>query len=208
MGAQASEDRELLEADAARRPLELDRLLERHRARLLRMVQMRLHPQVRRRVDASDVLQEACLEICERVDEYVQDPRLPFFLWARRITGDRLLKAHRFHLDAQQRDVRRDAGPARSMPDVSTAALLDQIEGGRTSPSLGAARAELRAKIAKALEALADTDREVLCMRHFEELSNEEVARELGLGKHAASKRYIRALTRMRALLGEDFERL
>ena len=201
--ADPPDDRELLDADEAERPAVLDRLLARNRGRLLRMVQMRLHPAVRARVDASDVIQEAHLEILKRIDEYVADPRMPFFLWARRIAGDRLLKAHRFHLDAKRRDARRQESPARSMPDVSTVALVDRLEGVRTSPSAGAARAELRARMAALLDELREIDREVLCMRHFEELSNEEVAQELGLGKHAASKRYIRALKRLRELAGD-----
>lgn len=204
MTADLPDDQALLEADEAGRPEVLGRLLDRHRNRLLRMVQMRLHPQVRTRVDASDVIQEAYLEIAERVGDYVADPKMPFFLWARRIAGDRLLKAHRFHLDAKRRDVRRQAAPQRPMPDVTAIALVDQLAGARTSPSVGAVRAELRERIAVMLDELSDIDREVLCMRHFEELSNEEVAQELGLSKHAASKRYIRALQRLRDLVGTD----
>ncbi len=200
--ADRPDDRELLEAGDAERGEVLNRLLDGHRERLLRMVQMRLHPQVRQRVDASDVIQDAYLEIAQRVEDYVKNPQMPFFLWVRRIAGDRLLKAHRFHLDAKQRDVRRQAAPERRMPDVSTIALVDQLAGGSTSPSVGAARAELRERIAVMLDELSDIDREVLCMRHFEELSNEEVAQELGLTKHAASKRYVRALQRLRDLVG------
>ncbi|MFV1958047.1 MAG: sigma-70 family RNA polymerase sigma factor [Planctomycetota bacterium] len=197
-------DRDLIEADAADRPAVLNRLLDGHRGRVLRMVQMRLHPAVRARVDASDVIQEAYLEIHERLDDYVANPRMSFFLWARRIAGDRLLKAHRFHMDAKRRDVRRQERGARSMPDVSTVALIDRIESERTSPSGGAQRAELHERLVALLDELSDIDREILCMRHFEELSNEEVAQELGIGKHAASKRYIRALQRLRTRVGDD----
>lgn len=183
----------------------LGELLAAHRSRLLHMVRVRLHPQVRQRVDASDVIQEAGLEAYRRIDEFCADPRMPFFLWLRRIVGDRLLKAHRAHLDAKQRDVRRQQrSGAEHMPDVSVAALADMLAAGNTSPTQGAARNELRERVAGLLAELDETDRDVLCMRHFEELSNGEVAEELGLGKHAASKRYIRALQRLRGLVGSE----
>lgn len=178
-------------------------LLDGYRPRLVRMVQLRMHPQVRARLDASDVIQEACLEAHRRIGEYAADPRLPFFLWLRRITGDRLLKAHRFHLDARQRDVRRQEQPGAARPDVSVVALADLLAASGTTPTRAAARTELKARIAELLATLSETDREVLCMRHFEELSNEEVAAELGIGKHAASKRYIRALERLRERVGD-----
>lgn len=205
MSSGASTDLELLNASASGRAAVLGTLIEQHRERLVRMVRVRLHPQVRQRVDASDVIQEACLEAHRRIDDYVADPRIPFFLWLRRIVGDRLLKAHRAHLDVQQRDVRRQIrGGGEDMPDVSVAALVDMLAASNTSPTRGVARAELRDRVGLLLADLADTDREVLCMRHFEELSNEEVAEELGLGKHAASKRYIRALQRLRGMVGSE----
>ena len=181
----------------------LEGLLARHRDRLVRMVHMRLHEQVRARVDASDVVQEACLEASQRLAEYVADPQVPFFVWLRRLTGQRLLKTHRFHLDAQRRDVRRQDRPAAPMPGVSVVAMVDMLSAQGTSPTRGAARGELRERLLALMAELPDIDREVLCMRHFEELSNEEVAYELGLGKHAASKRYIRALERLRQKMGE-----
>ena len=108
-------------------------------------------------------------------------------------------------VDAQRRDARLEAGDEKlRMPETSVVAMVDVLAGDRTSPESAAARVERRDRITALLEELSPTDREVLSMRHFEELSNEEVAAELGLGKHAASKRYIRALQRLKALLGED----
>ena len=197
-------DRALIEASVEDRGAILGDLLERHRRRLLRMVQLRMHPQVRARLDASDVIQEAYLEAHRRIEEYAADPRMPFFLWLRRIAGDRLLKAHRFHLDAKQRDARRQVGHGGApVPDVSVVALAEMLAAGGTTPSRAASRTELKTRVAELLSALSDTDREVLCLRHFEELTNEEVATELGLGKHAASKRYIRALKRLREMVGD-----
>ena len=202
--AGAPTDEDLIGADETEREAILSTLLEHHRPRLRRMVEMRMHPQVRARVDASDVLQEAYIEVTRRVGEYVADPQIPFFLWMRRMTGQRLMKTHRFHLDAQRRDVRRQASVGRLVPDASMAAMLDHLDGARTTPATAAARVELRDRIKLVLDDMSETDREVLCMRHFEDMTNEEVATELGLGKHAASKRYIRALQRLRQLVGED----
>lgn len=201
----APQDAELLNAAPAERAAILGGLLERHQKRLLRMVEMRMHPRVRARVGASDVVQDACVEVHRCIQDYVDDPQIPFFLWLRRITAQRLLKAHRFHLDAQRRDVRREAGVDKlRMPATSVVALVDVLAGNRTSAHSAIERDERRGRITALLEELSPTDREVLSMRHFEELSNEEVAAELGLGKHAASKRYIRALQRLKALLGDD----
>ena len=195
-------DETLVQAAAEDRAEVLARLLDQHRARLKQMVRHRMHPQVRARVDPSDVVQEAYLEASQRVDEFVDDPRVPFVVWLRRLTGQRLLMTHRFHLDAQQRDVRRQTeGGREDMPDASVVSMVQALTADRTTASAAVARDELREQIAAVLERLSDTDREVLCMRHFEGLSNEEVAEELGLGKHAASKRYIRALQRLRAEL-------
>jgi RNA polymerase sigma-70 factor (ECF subfamily) len=190
--------------EVARGPL-LSALLEHHRDRLLRMVAFRMHPQVRARVDASDVIQDAYIEAVERIDEYVSDPQLPFFLWLRRLTGQRLGKTHRFHLDAQSRDARRqtrDGGA--DMPDVSVIAMVERLASDATTPTQAAARGELRLRVAERLGELEATDREVLAMRHFEGLSNDEVAHELGVTKYAASKRYIRALQRLKGLLGDE----
>ena len=198
-------DEGLVEAGDRERTELLNALFERHRARLLRMVRMRMHAQVKARVDASDVIQDAYIEATNRIGEYVADVRVPFFVWLRRLTGQRLMKTHRFHLDAKQRDVRRqeqDNTPA--MPEVSVVAMIDMLAADATTPTQGIARAELQERILALLSELGELDREVLCMRHFEELSNEEVASELGIGKHAASKRYIRALKRLRERLGDS----
>lgn len=205
MSADAPMDEGLLAAGASARPALLNDLLTRHRPRLVRMVRVRMHPQVRARLDPSDVIQEAYLEAARRIEEYVDEPRVPFFVWLRRMTGQRLQKTHRYHLDAQRRDVRRQTRDAdRPVPEASVVAMVDLLTADDTTPTRGAARAELRERIVELLDELGEIDREVLCMRHFEELTNEEVAAELGLGKHAASKRYIRALKRLRTLLDED----
>lgn len=201
-------DETLIRAAPEERATVLASLLAAHRPRLKQMIRMRLHPQVRARVDPSDVVQEACLEASQRVDEFVSDPRVPFVVWLRRLAGQRLLMTHRFHLDAQQRDVRRQAGVHRAdMPDASVVSMAQVLTADQTTASAALQREELKAQVARVLERLSDTDREVLCMRHFEGLGNDEVANELGLGKHAASKRYIRALKRLRELIGPSEDR-
>jgi RNA polymerase sigma-70 factor (ECF subfamily) len=204
MAAVGPIDEGLASVTGKQRTALLERLLGEHRARLLRMVDVRLHPQVRARVDASDVVQEAYMEASRRIDEYAADPRVPFFVWLRRMTGQRLLKTHRTHLDAQQRDVRRQAQEERGMPEPSVVAMVARLAADGTTPTRAAARAELRERILTALGELGEIDREVLSLRHFEGLTNEEVAAELDLTKHAASKRYIRALERLREVLGPD----
>ncbi|MDJ0975441.1 MAG: sigma-70 family RNA polymerase sigma factor [Planctomycetota bacterium] len=193
----------LVEATDEDRPEVLGRIFDAQRARFLKMIAVRMHPRVRARLDASDIVQEAYVEIVKNVDEYVREPRMPFFLWMRRIVGQRLMKAHRFHLDAKRRDARQEQKKIRHVPDASTAAMADLLHDGKASPLSVMARDDAHDRLVRMLDDLSETDREVIAMRHFEGLSNEEVAAELGLGKHAASKRYLRALDRLKRLIDE-----
>src|SRR6516164_131502 len=177
-------------------------LLARHRDRLRRMVSLRLDRRLQGRVDASDVIQEAMLEASHRLAEYRQNPAMPFFLWLRYLTGQRLLEQHRRHLGAQGRDAGREISLYRgAMPETTTAALAAQLLGRHTSPSQAAQRAERKIRLQEALNSLDAIDREVLALRHFEHLDNGEVAQVLGLDKSAASKRYARALIRLKDIL-------
>jgi RNA polymerase sigma-70 factor (ECF subfamily) len=180
----------------------LGALLQRHRARLRRMVALRLDRRLRGRIDPSDVLQEAQLEAAGRLADYLRDPAVPFFLWLRFLVGQRLAILHRRHLGAEARDADREVSIDRAAPPrASSAALAAQLLGRDTRPSEALARAERKARLAEALEGMDPLDREVLALRHFEQLSNAEAARVLGLRESAASKRYIRALTRLKAIL-------
>ena len=180
----------------------LNALLARHRGRLRRMVEMRLDTRLQARIDASDVLQEACVEVVERLDEYLNDPRLPLFLWFRLVVGERLLKLHRFHLGTQMRDAGREVSLYRgALPAASSAALAAQLLGRHTSPTQAAVRAERILRLQEALNALNPVDREVLSLRHFEELTAAEAARVLGIEESAAAKRYFRALKRLKDVL-------
>jgi RNA polymerase sigma-70 factor (ECF subfamily) len=177
----------------------LAELFDRYRDRLRRMVRLRMDRRLRGRVDPSDVLQEAQVEILRRAAAYAADPRLPPFLWIRFITGQRLMALHRHHLGARLRSAGQEIalhhGP---IPQATSASLAEMLLGRLTSPTQAAQRAEVRLMLQEALNGMEPLDREVLTLRHFEELSNAEVAQLLGLSKTAASNRYIRALERLR----------
>jgi RNA polymerase sigma-70 factor (ECF subfamily) len=168
-----------------------------HRADLKRMVELRLAPRLRKRVDSSDVVQEAQLEAARRLQDYLQRPTMPFRLWLRQITYDRLLMLHRKHVEAKRRAVTREL----SLPENSSLALGRQLVARGASPSAALARSELGGRVRLALAKLSDDDRELLLMRNFEGLSNQEVAQVLDVDPSTASKRYGRALLRLRSLL-------
>ncbi len=187
------------EGDAA-----LADLFGQHRQRLRRMVEMRLDSRVAGRVDPSDVLQEAFLDASKQLPGYLAGLPMPPFLWLRFLTGQRLMATHRHHLGAQMRDAKLEVpldGPAR--PLVYSESLSRHLAGRLTTPSRAVARMELQAQLQEVLESMEPLDREVLALRHFEELSNNEVAQELGISKAAASNRYMRALVRLSKLVAD-----
>ncbi len=177
-------------------------LFARHRPRLRRMVELRLDRRLLARIDASDVIQEAHVEAIGRLKEYLSAPRYPLFLWLRLIVGERLLKLHRHHLGTRMRDAGLDVSIYRgALPEASSAALAAQLLGKHTSPTQAAVRAERMLRLQEALNTLDAMDREVLSLRHFEELSLAETALSLGIEEPAAAKRYVRALKRLKATL-------
>jgi RNA polymerase sigma-70 factor (ECF subfamily) len=175
----------------------LDELFARHRASIRQMVELRLDPKLRRRVDPSDVVQEAQIEAARRMAAYLDRPPMAFRLWLRRIAYDRLLMMRRRHLEAGRRAVTCEL----PLPDGSTVHLGRQLMADVSTPSQHLIRAELGRRVRQAIAQLAETDREVLLMRNFEGLSNQEAAHVLGIDPSAANKRYGRALFRLRALL-------
>jgi RNA polymerase sigma-70 factor (ECF subfamily) len=177
-------------------------LLTRSRDRLRRMVALRLDRRLQGRVDPSDIIQEAYIDASARLAEYARKPDLPFFLWLRLLTGQRLLRVHRQHLGAEMRDVGREVSLYRgALPEATSAALAAQLLGRDTRPSEAAIRAERSIRLQEALNSMDLIDREVLALRHFEQLTNAEAARVLGLQESAAAKRYVRALKRLREIL-------
>jgi RNA polymerase sigma-70 factor, ECF subfamily len=180
----------------------LGMLFARHRERLRRMVELRLDWRLQARIDASDVVQEAFVEMTRRLGEYFRQPTMPLFLWMRFLVGERLLILHRHHLGAQMRDARREVSLYRTaLPEASSAALAAHLLGKHTSPTQAAVRAERMLRLQEALNTIDPLDREVLTLRHFEQLSRAETAQVLGIEESAAAKRYVRALKRLKEIL-------
>ena len=172
------------------------------RDRLKRMVRLRLDRRLQGRLDASDVLQEAFLDVQKKAPDFAAKPDMPAYLWLRLITTERLLILHRHHLGAQMRDAAQEVSLHRGgLPAASTHSLANLLLGRLTSPTQAAIRAERQLRLQEALNGMDALDREILALRHFEELSNSEAATVLELTKTAASNRYIRALKRLKEIL-------
>jgi len=178
----------------------LAELFDRHRDKLRRMVQLRLDHRLAGRVSASDVLQEAYIDAIKRVDHYFDKPDQPFFGWLRLVVGQRLADVHREHL-AQKRNASKDVTIDTTRAGGDSACLAAYLLGNLTSPSNAAAKNEAFTQLEEALNQMDPVDREVLALRHFEELSNGETAALLGIQSAAASKRYVRALARLKQIL-------
>jgi RNA polymerase sigma-70 factor (ECF subfamily) len=179
-------------------------LVTAHEERLTRMVAFRMDQRLRGRVDAADIVQEAFVEAAAHPEAYFRSPTVPLFLWLRGVVSNKLLELHRHHLGTHKRDAKRERpldAPSRS--DETSAALCAHLTAGLTRPSVAAVRDEIKAHLAKALDGMDPTDREVLAMRHFEQLSNAEAAQVLGIQERAAAKRYLRALERLKKILSE-----
>jgi RNA polymerase sigma-70 factor (ECF subfamily) len=175
-----------------------------YQERLRRMVDLRLDHRLKGRVSASDVLQETYIDALKRVRHYLDRPEMPFHVWLRLVAGQRLVEVHRQHLGAKRRDAGQEVSLDGARPGWSAASsvcLAGRLVGDVASPSAAAIRGETLAQLEAALDAMDPIDREVLALRHFEELTNQEVAEVLGLDKSAASKRYVRALTRLKDVL-------
>jgi RNA polymerase sigma-70 factor (ECF subfamily) len=181
----------------------LGRQFMEHWDRLHRLVQMRLDRRLHGRVNPSDVLQEAYIEVVRSMPGYLSNPKIPLFQWLRHITVVKLMALHRKHLGTHARDAGRDTHLGGARPQTSSVALAARLLGRLTSPSHALERAELQARVQEALNSLETLDREVLSLRHFEQLTNTETARKLCLSEAAASNRYVRALKRLRPILLE-----
>jgi RNA polymerase sigma-70 factor (ECF subfamily) len=197
LAADSSETQRLLERVRAGEAEATDRLLDRHRPYLRRLVELRLDPRMRARVDPSDVVQEAQMEALRRLGGYLRQPPMPFRLWLRQIAYDRLLMLHRHHVAAARRAVGRDV----PLPDRPSLQLVRQLLAVGSTPSQQMVRREFVCRVRQAVSRLPDGDREVLVLRNLEGLSNREAAQVLGMDPATASRRYGRAVIRLRALL-------
>lgn len=179
-------------------------LLTTHQERLTRMVAFRMDPRLHGRIDAADVVQEAFVEASAHREAYLRTPTAPVFLWLRGVVSNKLLEVHRHHLGTRMRDAKRELPlEARQGKDDTTTALCVHLIGRLTSPSVAAVRDEIKMRLAQALDKMDPTDREVLTLRHFEQLSNAEAAEVVGIQERAVAKRYLRSLERLRIILSE-----
>jgi RNA polymerase sigma-70 factor (ECF subfamily) len=177
-------------------------LFDAYRERLHRMVDLRLDSRLRPRLDPADVVQDAFLDASRRLDDYRRDPKLSPFLWLRLIVGERLTNVHRHHLGTRMRDAGREVSLFHdALPQASSAALASMLLGKQTSPTQAAQRAERLLKVQEALNSLDQVDREILSLRHFEQLNRAEAAQALGITEEAGAKRYIRALKRIKDVM-------
>jgi RNA polymerase sigma-70 factor (ECF subfamily) len=202
MADEASETADLLLRAGDGDQAAVAELFGRYRDRLRQMVRLRLDRRLQGRIDPSDVLQEAFLDVARRAPEFAARPTMPLYLWLRFLTGQRLLAIHRQHLGAQMRDAGQEVSLYRgAFPQASSVSLAAQLLGKLTSPTRAALRAEMQIRLQEALNSMDPLDREILTLRHFEELSNNETAEVLGIQKSAASNRYLRALKRLKDVL-------
>jgi RNA polymerase sigma-70 factor (ECF subfamily) len=178
----------------------LDQLWQVHRARLRKVVQIRLDPRVRRRVDPSDLVQETLIEAQRRLSNYVRERPLPFYPWLRQLAIERLSKAHKRHLGTQARAIGREADAA-ALPDESVAELAKHLVSDETGAAQRLMKSEIRRQVREALDQLNFDDRQVLVMRVLEDLTTSETAAVLGISEAAVRMRQLRALERLQKII-------
>ncbi len=183
----------------------VDRLLDRHRDSLRKMIGMRLDQRIMRRVDVSDVVQDVLVEANRRLQDYLANPVMGFHLWIRQIAKDRIIDAHRRHRVSAKRSIDREQPMTAPGPvDKSTIELAAQLCDPELTPAAAATQRELAVHVQESISQLGEKDREIILMRHYEQLSNQDIAASLGLTEPAASMRYLRALKKLRKLLDQD----
>lgn len=204
MWPDSSETQELLVRAEGGESTAVNELMERHRQSLRQMVQLRMDRAIAQRVDASDIVQDVLLEASQRLASYLRDPRLPFHLWLRQLAKDQLIDTHRRHRVAQRRSADRERSLVQHADgDHSSLDLRAQLCDQELTPAAAALRREFQQRFYQALEQLEEDDREIILMRHVEQLSNSEVAQALQLSSPAAGMRHLRALRRLREILGD-----
>jgi len=198
---------ELLEQARSGDPAAVERLLSEYREPLRRVIDLRLDPALARRVDASDIVQDVLFEANTRLVDYLRTPNMPFHLWLRHLAQDRIIDTHRQHRLAQRRSIDREQAIARpAWAEESSVQLAAQLIAPGHSPESVVIHQELQRKLDGAILELEDGDRDIIQMRHHEQLSNQEVAAVLKLTEAAASMRYLRAIRKLRAILLPDAE--
>lgn len=178
-------------------------LFDAHRARLARIVAFRIDRRLQGRLDAEDVLQEAYLDAAKRLSHCTATDASEVFIWLRMVVQQTLIDLHRRHLGTQRRDASRDQPWQRPSASDTSSCLSAYLSASLTSPSQAAVRAEFARLLDETLATMSPLDREVLALRHFEELTNNEVAAALEIDPKTASIRYIRALSRLKDRLAK-----
>lgn len=182
-----------------------DRLFDRHRDAIRRMIDLRMDRVLERRVDASDIVQDVLIEANRRLNDYLKDPVMPFHLWLRQMAKDRLIDAHRRHRVAARRSMDREQPLNAATKDEQSALdLAVQLRDREMTPAAAATWHELERRFQEACSKLDPQDQEIIVMRHFERLSNSEIATALGLSAQAASMRHLRAMRRLRTHLEDE----
>lgn len=206
MWPNSDETQELLHAAGDGSDGAVNALLERHREAVQKMIRMRLDKGIAARVDASDIVQDVMLDASQRLSDFVKNgSSMPFHLWLRQLAKDRLIDAYRRHRGAQRRSVDREKRIDAQYSDQSSLNLAAQLQDHELTPAAASLRRELEQRFLVALEELNEDDRDIILMRHQEHLSNSEVATALGLSAAAAGMRYLRALRKLRDVLGSDY---
>lgn len=204
MWPNSEETQELLQSAKLGDKQAVNALLERHRNAIKQMVHMRMDKKVAGRVDASDIVQDVMLDASQRLRDFIQNSPMPFHLWLRQLAKDRLIDAHRRHRGAQRRSVDREQRLHVQYADQSSLDLAAQLQDYELTPAAATLRKELEQRFLDALDRLDDDDREMIIMRHQEHLSNSDVALALDLTAAAAGMRYLRAIRKLRDVLGGD----
>ena len=179
-------------------------LLERHRKSIRRLIELRLDRKVQRRVDVSDVVQDVMVEASGRLGKYLDDPAMAFHLWLRQIAWDHMIDTYRRHRVSAKRNMDREQPMAATGPDESSVDLAIQLSDPNLTPAAIATQREIAEKVEAAISQLDERDQEIVLMRHYEHLSNLEIAEVLGLNPPAASMRYLRAVRRLRQVLADE----
>ena len=196
---------ELLEQAKVGDDSAVNQLMDRHRNSLRQLIRMRLDARIQKRVDVSDVVQDVLVEANRRLQTYIGNPIMPFHLWLRQIAKDRIIDAHRRHRVSAKRSVDREQGMI--IPrghDHSSIQLASLLGDGQLTPAAAALQKEMAAKVEAAISQLDDKDCEIITMRHYEHLTNQEIGKILGLTEPAASMRYLRAIKRLKTLMQND----
>lgn len=183
----------------------VEELMTECREPLRRAVDLRLDPQLVRREDPSDIVQKVLLDAHRRLQDYLKDPKMPFGLWLRHMAQDRIIDAHRRHREADRRSIDREQPqqpPA--WVEQSSVMLVAQLADRELTPASAAIRHELQQRLQQVLAEMDELDREVILMRYYEQMSNQDVAEALNLTEAAASMRHLRALRRLKDAFTES----